>query len=74
MNLFAEAGFGNEGNGGIHIHIEDSILNALLLKRGQNLTDSHDHPLISCQNGFMYLSNCYHGVNIFYQIWILIFS
>ena len=32
MNLFAEAGFGNEGNGGIHIHIEDSVLNALLEK------------------------------------------
>ena len=31
MNLFAEAEFGNDG-GGIHIHIEDSVLNALLEK------------------------------------------
>ena len=31
MNLFAEAEFGNDV-GGIHIHIEDSVLNALLEK------------------------------------------
>ena len=34
LNLFAEAEFGNDdgGGGGIHIHIEDSVLNALLEK------------------------------------------
>ena len=32
LNLFPETEFGNEGGGGIHIHIEDSVLNALLEK------------------------------------------